>query len=633
MAVAPRNVQGLFDEALRHHIAGRIDDAVARYRRLLALRPGYANAHNNLGLALVAQGKIGAAITHYERALVLNPDYVDAHNNLGIALVANCRIDDAVAHYERALALKPDCANTHCILGIALAAQGRIDDAVARYERALFLQPDFAEAHYNLGIVLNAQGKRDDAVAHYERALALKPDFADAHNSLGIALAAQGKIDDAVAHYERALALKPDHANAHNNLALALVAQGRIDDAVAHYERALAINPDHAEAHNNLAIILKDQGKFDDAIAHYGRAIAIKPDNAEAHFNRADLKTFRHGDPDLAALEALADRDLSADKALFIHFALSKALEDTGDYVRAFEHLLKGNASKRRQIDYDEPGVANFFQRISTVFDRSLFDRFQRAGDPSPVPVFVVGMPRSGSTLIEQILASHPQIHGAGELADLEIAANTVLSAGDRQFPECIPALDGVTLRRIGQSYLGRLPALANDKVRIVDKNLHNFLRIGLIRLILPNARIIHAVRNPIDTCVSCYSKLFTEGIYFSYDMAELGRYYRRYRELMAHWRSVVPPGAILDVSYEDVVDDLEGQARRLIEYCGLAWDDRCIDFHATNRPVKTASAVQVRKPLFRSSLQRWRKYEAGLAPLLNELGDIEVCAPKACGN
>jgi tetratricopeptide (TPR) repeat protein len=620
---ALRNVQGLFVEALRHHRAGRIDVAVAHYQRLLALSPGYANAHNNLGLALVAQGRIGAAITHYERALTLNPGYVDAHNNLGIAFVAHGRIDDAVAHYERALALKPDCANTYCILGIALAAQGRIDDAVARYERALLLKPDFAEAHYNLGIVLNEQGKRDDAVAHYERALALKPDFADAHNSLGIALTGQGRIDDAAAHYERALAIKPDFANAHNNLGLALVAQGRIDDAVAHYRRALAINPDHAESHNNLAIILKDLGQFDEAIAHYGRAIAIKPDNAEAHFNRADLKTFRPGDPDLAALEALAAGDLSADKAVFIHFALAKALEDTGDYVQAFEHLLKGNALKRRQIDYDEPSVVQLFQRISSVFDGSLFDRFQGEGDPSPVPVFVVGMPRSGSTLIEQILASHPQIHGAGELADLEIAANTVFSAGDRQFPECIPALDGVTLRRIGHSYLGRLPALANDKIRIVDKNLNNFLRVGLIRLILPNARIIHSVRHPIDTCASCYSKLFTEGIHFSYDMAELACYYRCYRELMTHWRSVLSPGAMLDVSYEDLVDDLEGQARRLIDYCGLPWDERCINFHATNRPVKTASAVQVRQPLFRGSLQRWHKYEAGLAPLLCELGDL----------
>jgi tetratricopeptide (TPR) repeat protein len=691
---ALRVVQGMFDDALRHHQAGRIDNAVARYRRALLLNPDYAEAHNNLGVALVAQARIVEAMTHYERALALKPDYADAHNNLGNALAAQGRIHDAVAHYERALILSPDHANAHCNLGISLAAQGRVDDAVAHYQRALALDPDHVNTHNNLGVALAAQGRIDEAVAHYERALVLnpdytdahnnlgnalvaqdrideavahyqraltlKPDYADAHNNLGNALVAQGRIGEAVAHYERALALKPDYADAHNNLGSTLVAQGRIDDgvahykhalvlnpdhvnahcnlgislaaqgnlgdAMAHYERALAIDPDHAEAHNNLGNIFTDQGKFDDAMAHYGRAIAIRPAYAEAHFNRAEIKTFRQGDADLAALEALANRDdLSANKAMNIHFALAKALEDIGDSARAFVHLRKGNDLKRRQTNYDELAVVKFFKRISTVFDSSLFDRFQGEGDPSSVPIFVLGMPRSGSTLIEQILASHPQIYGAGELTDLEMAVSTVLSSSDKpvQFPEFVPVLDGVTLRQIGRSYLARLPALPDGKVRIVDKLPGNFIRIGLIRLILPNARIIHTMRHPIDTCVSCYSKLFTSGHDFCYDLAELGRHYRCYRELMTHWRSVLPPSAILDVSYEDVVDDLEGQARRLIDYCALPWDDRCISFHRTSRPVKTASAVQVRKPLFRSSLQRWLKYEAGLGPLLHELGDI----------
>jgi tetratricopeptide (TPR) repeat protein len=587
-----RDAPAPFEEALRHHKAGRFGEAVVHYKRLLALKPGYANAHNNLGLALEAQGRIDEAVNHYERALALNPEHVDGHNNLGNALLK----------------------------------QGRIDEAVARYERALVLRPDFVDAHYNLGIIFNQRGKRDDAIAHYERVLALKPDYADAHNNLGIALAGLGRIDEAAAHYERALALKPDHADAHNNLGLVLVTQGRIDDAIANYRRALAINPDHSESHNNLGIVLTNQGKLDEAITHHGRAIAIRPDNAEAHFNRADLKTFRRGDADLAALEALADGDeLSSKKAVFVHFALAKALEDTGDNARAFEHLRKGNALKRRHIDYDEPGALEFFERISKAFDPSLFDRFQGQGDPSTVPIFIVGMPRSGSTLIEQILASHPQIHGAGELPNLEVTSKAVSNRSDQpvRYPEYISALDPVSLRRMGQSYLAHLPAAAEGKIRIADKMPDNFLRIGLIRLILPNAKIIHSVRDPIDTCVSCYSKLFTHGINFSYDMAELGRYYRCYSELMAHWHSVLPPGALLDVAYEDVVDDLEGQARRLIDYCGLPWDDRCINFHENKRPVKTASSVQVRRPLFRSSLQRWRKYAGGVAPLLDALGDV----------
>jgi hypothetical protein len=291
--------------------------------------------------------------------------------------------------------------------------------------------------------------------------------------------------------------------------------------------------------------------------------------------------------------------------------------------------LRKGNELKRRQSDYDEKSAVELFQRLRDVFDGGLLDRFQGEGDPSSMPIFVLGMPRSGSTLIEQILASHPQVHGAGELNDLDAAVSSVLGTGGKpaRYPECIPSLDGAILRQIGQTYLSRLlsrlPSCADGKVRIIDKLPGNFVHIGLIRLILPNARIIHTVRDAVDTCVSCYSKLFTSGQSFSYDLAELGRYYRGYRELTTHWRSVLPPDAMLDVVYEDVVDDLEGQARRMIDYCGLPWDDRCLNFDKTSRTVKTASAVQVRKPLFRSSVQRWRKYEAGLGPLLNELGGL----------
>jgi tetratricopeptide (TPR) repeat protein len=682
----------MFHEALRHQQEGRIHDAVALYKRVLAFEPGYADAHNNLAAALEAQGRIEEAMAHYERALVLKPGHARAHNNLGVVLVKQGRIEEALAHYERALALQPDYANAHNNLGIALEKQGRIDEAVAHYELALGIRPDHAGIHNNLGLALAQQGRIDEAVAHYERALTLKPDYAIAHNNLGVALEKQSKIDEAVAHYERAIVLKPEYASAHNNLGLALVKRGRIDEAVVHYERALVHNPEHDDAHNNLGVALTKQGrideaaahyqrarvlnpghvdalnnlaalflkhgsiddatthyrraieidpdnaeahhglgniftvqgKFDDATAHFGRAIAIRPDYAEVHFNRAEIKNFRDGDADLAALEALADRNgLSADKGPFIHFALAKAREDIGDYARAFEHLRKGNDLKRRQIHYDEPAIEKLFQRIPAVFESALFDRFQEEGDPSSAPVFVVGMPRSGSSLIEQILASHPQIHGAGELTDLEAATNTVLTAAGRlvPFPEFVPTLDGATVRRIGQAYVARLPALADGRVRIVDKMPGNFLKVGLIRLILPHARIIHTMRDPIDTSVSCYSRLFTFGQEFSYDLGELGRYYRRYHALMTYWRSVLPPGAMLDVSYEDVVDDLEGQARRLIDYCGLPWDDRCLNFHRTVRPVKTASAVQVRKPLFRSSLQRWRRYEANLGPLLQELG------------
>ena len=394
---------------------------------------------------------------------------------------------------------------------------------------------------------------------------------------------------------------------------------------MASYARALAINPNYAEAHNNLGSVLKDQGKFDEAAAHYDQAILLRPDHAEAHYYRTDLKTFRAGDADLAVLEALAadPNSLPPDKMVYIHFALGKALEDVGDYPRAFEHLLQGNALKRREVNYDEAArqqdVPAHRRRCSTP---ACWTACRRRAIPRQFRSSSLGMPRSGSTLVEQILASHPQVHAAGELMNLDRVVRAVFEADGPPipFPAWLRELDADGLRRLARAYLASLPTLPDGKTRITDKLPANFVRVGLIRLILPNARIIHTMRDPMDTCVSCFSKLFTD-IPFSYDLAELGRYYRGYHKLMAHWRSVLPAGAMLDVSYEEVIDDLEQQARRLIDYCGLPWDDRCLSFHKASRPVTTSSNVQVRQPLYRGSLGRWRRYEAYLRPLLAEIG------------
>lgn len=503
---------------------------------------------------------------------------------------------------------------------------GRIEPAVARYLEAIRANPLFADAHNNLGVALIQLRRIDEARTRFERALHLKPDYADAHNNLANLLAEAGRWDDAMPHFERACAINPKLVNARKGLAASCAARGQMDEAVRQYRLALAGKPDDVEMHNSLANIFTYQGRFDEAAVHYGHAIKIRPSWAEAHFNRAAVKTFYPADPDLTAIAQLAEKhDLPPADAVFVHFALAKALEDCGEFERSFIHLRKGNDLKRRQIDYDEPRLDRFFHRISGVFDKRLIDRFDGEGDPSAAPVFVVGMPRSGTTLVEQILSSHPDIHGAGELTDLNTTVQSVLTADGLQgeYPEGVLALGSSTLRRLARVYLDRLSARAGAARRIVDKLPGNLIYIGLIRMMLPNARIIHVARDPVDTCLSCYSRLFTAGQVFTYDLGEIGRFFRRYAKLMAHWRSVLPPDTMLDVRYEDIVDDLAGQARRLIDYCGLPWDDRCLAFHKNNRPVSTASAVQIRRPIFRTSIQRWRRFEFGLAPLLHELREI----------
>jgi tetratricopeptide (TPR) repeat protein len=613
--------------AQREHSAGRLSEAIEVYRKLLALRPDLAEVYCNLGSALQSQGKLDEAVAQFERATTLKPQLFQAHNSLGDIFRQQGKLDEAVARYRQAIALRPNFAETYSNLGAVLGQQGNFAAAAALCKRALALKPSLFQAHYNLGKILRKQGKFDEAAAWCRQAIALKPDHAEAYHNLADALTQQGKLDEAAVQFERALALKPSLFQSHNNLGNVLRQQGKIDKAVARFEQAVALKPDHPDVHKSLGNVLKQQGDFDRALASFEQTLALDPNCAEAHYSRAQLKKFRPDDPDLAALESLAadPSRVPADKIPYLHFALGKALEDVGDYPRAFEQWILGNALRRPEINYDEATWQRFLRHTADVFDANLLDRFRAAGDPSALPIFILGMPRSGSTLVEQILASHPQVHAGGELPNLHAVVETLETAGrEIIFPQSILSLDADGLRRSGQAYLASLPTLPDGKTQITDKMLANFLYVGLIRLILPNARIIHTMRDPVDTCLSCFSRLFVD-LPFSYDLGELGRYYRGYHELMAHWRSVLPSGAMLDVVYENVVDNLEEQARRLIDYCGLPWDDRCLAFHETNRPVATSSNVQVRQPLYRSSVARWHRYEAYLQPLLVELAS---CRP-----
>ena len=325
-------------------------------------------------------------------------------------------------------------------------------------------------------------------------------------------------------------------------------------------------------------------------------------------------------------LAAKAD-GLSKTDRMQLDFGLGKAYADLEDHDRSFRHLLAGNAAKRSTIAYDEQATFALFDRIEALFTRELIEAKSGSGDPSPLPIFVIGMPRSGTTLIEQIIASHPVVYGAGELQTFNDVILTVRGPDGNSlpYPDFVSALDAGPLQQIGARYLALVRALSAKHghagaERITDKMPSNYYFAGLIQLALPNAKIIHTIRDPVDTCISCFSKLFSAEQNHTYDLGELGRYYKRYERLMAHWRTVLPPGRILDVRYEDVVADVEQQARRIIAYCGLPWTDRCLSFHKTDRPVRTASATQVRQPIYKSAVGRWRVYEQHVGPLLDAL-------------
>jgi Sulfotransferase family len=374
--------------------------------------------------------------------------------------------------------------------------------------------------------------------------------------------------------------------------------------------------------HNDLGAAHLVQGHIREAYAAFAAAVERAPRNAAIHLNLAGLARFTPDDPRLAALEKLAEAapSLGEDDQIALNFALGKAHGDLNNTERSFRHLVNGNALKRRQIEYDEATTLAGFARMRAVFTPELMQTKRGSGDYSRIPIFIVGMPRSGSTLLEQILASHSGVFGAGEIDDFAKAV-TDLPGAPEDFPEFISGLPHDDLRRLSRRYVNSVSAKAPGVMRIVDKMLSNFAYVGLIHLALPNARIIHACRDPIDTCLSCFSLLFGDDLPYTYDLAELGRYYRAYATLMRHWRAILPEGVMLDVRYEDVVANLNRQARRLIAHCGLDWEDRCLEFHQTQRPVHTASVTQVRRPIYRSSVGRSQSYGALLGPLLDELG------------
>jgi tetratricopeptide (TPR) repeat protein len=569
-----------------------------------------------------------AAIACDPQALTISPNNAEGHTP-GMALPAPARLEAATASCEQALAFKPELAGAQDNLGSVLRIRGCLEVAVARYERVLARAPDDADAHCDLGTALQALGRGQEAMAHYARALAIRPAFAKAHNNLGNLLQRSGAPKQAMAHYRQALADAPDYAAAHCNLGSALLSLNRCADALVHYDKALAIDRDLAEAHHGAGIALQALGELENAVAAFERALRLAPRRTDFHLTLAQSKRFTADDPRLVALEILAQdlTALGADEQIALHFALGKAYADLAQHQRSFRHLIEGNTRKRRRIAYDEEQTLRRFAELRATFTPERIRTYRGVGDPSATPVFVVGMPRSGTTLIEQILASHSHVFGAGEISDFrECIPDVDTNEAALAIPEAV--FSAPALRRLASRYLARIGAAAPTAERIVDKMPANFALLGLIHLALPNARIIHARRDPIDTCLSCFSLLFVGEQPYAYDLGELGRYYRGYQALMDHWRRVLPPDVLLEVRYEDVIEDLEGQARRILAHCGLCWEHTCLDFQQTRRSVRTASCVQVRQPLYHDSVGRWRRYANELKPLLQALAVPSEPAP-----
>ncbi len=584
-----KDAQALTDDAMQLLEAGRPLDARALYADICRLTPGDPDAW-----------LMAAAIS----------------GDLGLA-------DEARGFLQRALALDPVFPDAHLALATLHHRESQLRPALAECDLALQADREFAEAWLLRSAVLGAMGRFAEAVDCARRTLALWPDCADACVNLGNGLDAMGQREPAIEAYRQALALDPNLHAAYAGLAEALVNLGRTDEAAACCAKAVELAPGDPACLRAQARVLQQQGRNEDAFRILEPMIGTGALDAGAAvtLSRACIRLKR---PELAASaieNMLAQTDLSIDTRWKLHMAIGRVYDDMKDYDRAFGHFERGHLLKRGGFD---PVAHRAFvtQRI-TSFSPAAMARLPRARVKSDLPVFIVGMPRSGTTLVEQILSSHPAVFGAGELLRVGDIAQRLPARleSTAEYPFCISDLTQEAADAAAREYLDYLRGLAgSDAARVTDKLPGNFMHLGLIELLFPDARVIHCMRDPLDTCVSCYAQNFN-GHEYTHDLAHLGLFHREYRRMMAYWRSVLRL-PMLDVQYEDLIGDIEAGGRRLIEFCGLPWDEQCLRFYENERTVMTASSDQVRQPIYRTSAERWRNYEKYLGPLREALVD-----------
>jgi len=588
-------------------------------RRAVALDPNLPGAWNNLGIILQESLKLQESRICLQRVLALQPDNPEAHNNLGNTCKRLGLPGQAEQHWTRALALRPNYAEAYSNLANLLIDQGEYARAEDYARRAIEISPQFTDAYINLAGVETARQRYGDALRWLNALLSFAPMHAGGLAAQALTLKQLDQLDAALNAAQMAVAAAPDNPEAHNALGQVLQAHGRLEPALAAFDRASILPGTVRETSLlNRAMLLTEFGRTEAARAAFDEVTAAFPDSVQGWAGQIDLRRIVPDDPALARLQAAlgqSDARSRADQTT-LHFALGKAFMDLGDSPRAFEHFNAGNRLKRDTFAYDPGATSAWCAAIARTFTRDLMAAKFGQGDPSDLPVFVLGMPRSGTTLIEQILASHPAVHGAGELRQVQALVDELGA-----FPDSVRGLTAQQLARLGGAYVARVRPLAAGRRHVVDKMPSNFFYAGLIRLILPRARIIHCRRDPVDTCLSCYTKLFGGEQAFSYDMAELGRFHRDYQALMAHWRQVLPASHFLEVDYEAIVVDLEAETRRMLAFLGLPWNETCLRFHEAERPVRTASVNQVRQPLYRTSAGRWRAHAVQLGPLLTALG------------
>lgn len=625
IAAEPENVEALYMGAVCHRYLGQFHQALELIERIKLLSPGHGRAYQEEGHVHRDRGKADRAITAYARACQFNPALEASFRNQLELLIAGNRQEEArqvkaqldrLEHIPRPL------------LGVIdLISQGKLVRAEEICRQFLQKVPHQVDAMRLLADIGVRLGVLDDAEFLLESAVAFHPTHIESKMDYIQVLRKRQKFGKALAEAETLLAIAPDNVQFQSLYAIECMQTGDYEKALEYFDRVLARVPGDPITLTSKGHALKTCGRTDDAIGAYRAATESQPRHGESWYSLANLKTYNFAEGEIdSMLRQEQSSDLSHMDRVHLCFALGKAFEDQRDFSRSFEYYSRGNGLKKAQSRYDADKMAAEMAAQVDTCDEALFSPGRGTGHEAPDPIFIVGLPRSGSTLLEQILSSHSMVDGTLELPNI-LALSHQLRRGEQitaesQYPAVLPELNEAERRKFGETYIEDTRIHRQGAPFFIDKMPNNFRHIGLIRLILPNAKIIDARRDPMACCFSGYKQLFAEGQEFSYDLVDIGRYFSDYVDLMAHWDRVLP-GYVLRVQHEDVVADLEGQVRRILDFCNLPFEESCLTYWETERSIRTPSSEQVRQPIFTTALEQWRNYEPHLAPLVEALGPL----------
>lgn len=632
LAVAPNHPMAMLLAAIAQRMTGQIAPALASLQRLVSLQPNWAAAHYEWGVALGDAGQHDAALVALRRAVALKPDLPDAWREIAGQL--NRAGDREGADLAYARHIKTSNRDPRLMAAAHALCENRIPEAERLLREHLKQYPTDVAAIRMLAEVAGRLRRYQDAETLLTRCLELAPGFNGARYNYAMALYRLNKPLAALQQIDILTTSEPRNAGYRNLKAVVLATIGDYPQSLELYADVLAKHPDQPRIWMSYGHALATTGRIQESVAAYRKSIALAPTLGEAYYSLANLKTFRFDASDLEAMRAnvRSERLSSEDRAHF-HFAIAKALEDSKDYPQSFEHYAQANQLRSARVGYDAATTTSLVRRSKQWLDAKFFQARHGFGAPHPDPIFIVGMPRAGSTLVEQILSSHSQVEGTMELPDIMGIATTLgaqaNSSGESPYPQSLANLSAAQCRALGEQYIEHTRVQRKtDKPFFIDKMPNNFQHIGLIRLILPNARIIDARRHPMACCFSNFKQNFAQGQRFSYDLEDLGRYYRDYVELVAHFEAALP-GTLHRVIYERMIADTEGEVRRLLAFCGLPFEAATLRFYENERAVRTVSAQQVRKPIFREGIDHWRHYQPWLQPLSAALGEVLSAYPE----